>query len=260
MAAPWAMTQALAGGAHIDPDVNVKDYLTKIRNFDEHFVDDIVLKGAELKVLKSVTARLRRIQSTVGYANFGLLSFDQALYYAGRFSAIGEFTHAEKEFLERVFYTNSRDYGFYGEKVLDRLTAGYSERETAKIPYTGHFLLKGAPLNLYKKIQTQVGSSIVLTSGVRGIVKQMYLFLNKASENRGNLSLASRSLAPPGHSFHGVGDFDVGKTGLGALNFTEHFARTSEFRRLTDLGYIQIRYTESNPFGVRYEPWHIKVV
>jgi LAS superfamily LD-carboxypeptidase LdcB len=27
-----------------------------------------------------------------------------------------------------------------------------------------------------------------------------------------------------------------------------------------DLGYIKIRYPKGNPFGVRFEPWHIKVV
>jgi zinc D-Ala-D-Ala carboxypeptidase len=26
------------------------------------------------------------------------------------------------------------------------------------------------------------------------------------------------------------------------------------------LGYVQIRYTEDNRLGVRFEPWHIKVV
>jgi LAS superfamily LD-carboxypeptidase LdcB len=105
-----------------------------------------------------------------------------------------------------------------------------------------------------------MGKSIVLTSGVRGVVKQMYLFLAKAVRSDGNLSMASRSLAPPGHSFHGNGDFDVGKVGYGYRNFTEDFAKTAEFKRLEELGYIRIRYHEKNPFGVRFEPWHIKVV
>ncbi len=53
-----------------------------------------------------------------------------------------------------------------------------------------------------------------LTSGVRGVAKQFILFLAKAEANGGNLSLASRSLAPPGYSYHGVGDFDVGEKDL----------------------------------------------
>jgi len=92
------------------------------------------------------------------------------------------------------------------------------------------------------------------------VVKQIYLFLNKAAEVDGNLSLASYSLAPPGHSYHAVGDFDVGKRNFGVKNFTEEFAKTDEFKRLSDLGYLVIRYPQNNSFGVRYEPWHIKVV
>ena len=74
------------------------------------------------------------------------------------------------------------------------------------------------------------------------------------------LSMASRSLAPPGHSFHGIGDFDVGKKGYGHRNFTADFAETDEFKRLKQLGFVKIRYHETNPFGVRYEPWHVKVI
>ncbi|MGI9295075.1 MAG: M15 family metallopeptidase, partial [Pseudomonadales bacterium] len=98
-----------------------------------------------------------------------------------------------------------------------------------------------------------------LTSGIRGIVKQMQLFLAKAVVTNGNLSQASRSLAPPGYSYHGIGDFDLGKVGFGLRNFTESFATTDEYKRLIDLGYVSIRYTETNPFGVRHEPWHIKI-
>ena len=101
---------------------------------------------------------------------------------------------------------------------------------------------------------------MVLTSGIRSVVKQVYLFMNKAAKVDGNLSLASFSLAPPGHSYHAVGDFDVGKKGFGHKNFSEAFAQTDEFKRLIDLGYLDIRYPQQNPFGVRYEPWHIKVV
>jgi LAS superfamily LD-carboxypeptidase LdcB len=91
------------------------------------------------------------------------------------------------------------------------------------------------------------------------VVKQMQLFVSKADRADGNLSLASRSLAPPGYSFHGVGDFDVGIKGWGARNFTDDFATTDEFKKLLDLGYIDIRYPADNRLGVRFEPWHIKV-
>ena len=113
---------------------------------------------------------------------------------------------------------------------------------------------------MYNKVKKDIGDSVILTSGIRGVVKQIHLFLAKAVKTGGNLSQASRSLAPPGHSYHGVGDFDVGKIGFGANNFTAAFSGTMEYKRLCELGYVAIRYTENNPYGVRFEPWHIKVV
>ena len=85
------------------------------------------------------------------------------------------------------------------------------------------------------------------------------LFLNKAYKSNGNLSVASRSLAPPGYSYHGVGDFDVGQVGFGADNFTARFTSTEVFKKLENLGYINLRYQKDNLLGVRFEPWHIKV-
>jgi len=249
----------LIAGSKIDETVQVKDYLSKIKNYNQHFIDDVVLSGKQLKLLKSVVARLKRLQRTVGYANFALLSFDKSLRYARAYSTIGQFPKEEINFLEEVFYTDADRYGFFGEKVMTDITAAVPKRETFKVPYTGNYLFRGESLDLYKKIRRDIGSTIVLTSGVRGLVKQMYLFLSKTVRSDGNLSMASRSLAPPGHSFHGNGDFDVGKVGYGYRNFTEDFAETREYKRLEELGYIRIRYHEENPFGVRFEPWHIKV-
>ena len=104
-----------------------------------------------------------------------------------------------------------------------------------------------------------MGRQAVLTSGVRSIIKQTLLFLNKAKKTRGNLSMASRSLAPPGFSYHGIGDFDIGQAGYGISNFTERFATTKVYKRLYKLGYTKFRYNKNNLLGVRFEPWHIKV-
>lgn len=248
--------------ADTDAEMNsyVKDALAKAENFDKHFDDDIILQGRAYRLLEQVTNKLRRLQLLVGYANFSLLDFDTASKYAASYSRVGEFTKEEKEFLESVFYTNAKNYGFYGEKPLSKMTDSIPSREIVKITGTGHYIFRNDSYRLYTKIRKDIGDSIVLTSGVRGIIKQMHLFLDKAVESQGNLSMASRSLAPPGHSFHGVGDFDVGKRGFGARNFSEDFAQTLEFHRLTDLGYVKIRYSVHNPFGVRYEPWHVKVV
>ncbi len=239
---------------------HVKDYLTKINNFNLHFADDIILRGPRLQLLHDVVKRLERLQRFVGYANFSLLNWNQARYYARNYSRIGAFTKSETRFVEEVFYTSASDYGFYGEKIITEIDEGIRRRDTVKIAGSGHYLFRGEAERIYAKIRKDVGNEVILTSGVRGLMKQLYLFLNKALESRGNLSMASRSLAPPGHSFHGRGDFDVGKRGFGYRNFTADFAETVEYKRLQDLGYINIRYHRENPFGVRFEPWHIKVV
>ncbi|MEK6748268.1 MAG: M15 family metallopeptidase [Pseudomonadota bacterium] len=237
----------------------IKDYLEKIHNYDKVHKDDLFVKPRDLRTLRGTVLRLQKVQNYVGPANFALLSFDNCLKHAARVSRIGEFTKYEIEFLESIFYTNAKDYGFFGEKPVDKLTAAPHSEEVEKISGTGNYLMRGAPIKLYNKIRRDIGNSVILTSGVRGVMKQMHLFLTKTIASGGNLSMASRSLAPPGHSFHGVGDFDVGKVGWGARNFTEYFADTMEYRRLTDMGFIKIRYPEDNFLGVRFEPWHIKV-
>ena len=162
--------------------------------------------------------------------------------------------------MEEIFFEDAARYGFYGAKVLEEITAEVPKRATVKVRGSGHYLFKGRSLDLFEKIRRDVGEDVVLTSGVRGVVKQMQLFLSKAVALDGDLSAASRRLAPPGHSYHGIGDFDVGKRGFGHANFTPEFATTDEYRRLLDLGYVDIRYPQGNPYGVRYEPWHVKVV
>lgn len=232
------------------------DYLNKMRNPDQFHAHDIV---SEQVMVKNLARRLEKVQNFVGYRNFTVLSFDSMLRYGRHYSQIGSFDSKETDFLEKIFYEDAMRYGFYGEKPLTSITETIEQRSLVKIPHTGQYLFKGEPLELYTRIKRDIGDTITLTSGVRSVVKQMHLFLRKASKYEGNLSLASRSLAPPGYSFHGVGDFDVGHIKLGAQNFTEAFARTDEFKKLRDLGYIDIRYTMDNRLGVRFEPWHIKV-
>jgi zinc D-Ala-D-Ala carboxypeptidase len=232
----------------------------KVRNFENDFNDDIYLLESEFSLLESVTLRLERVQKVVGHGHFNVLDFDQMLQYARSYNSVGAFTTQELAFIEKIYFTQASDYGFLGVKVTDNLTAQISRSEIIKIPYSGHFLFKGESLNYYETLKKDIGPNVILTSGIRSNVKQLHLFLSKARASSYNLSKASRSLAPPGHSYHGIGDFDVGRVGWGALNFTNQFAGTDEFKRMQDLGYVQIRYTEDNLLGVRFEPWHIKVV
>lgn len=234
--------------------------LEKVRFFENEFLDDLYLGAQEFSMLTSVVARLERVQQYVGHGNFNLLGFDAMLRYASRYDSIGKFTPAELDFMEKIFFTEAKQYGFLGDKVTDHITDVVKTDDVERIPYTGHYVFKGKSHAYYKKLVSDVGPSIVLTSGIRSVVKQMHLFLSKCAKSNGNLSKASRSLAPPGHSFHGIGDFDVGRLGWGENNFTSKFAETDEFKRMQDLGYVQIRYPEDNRLGVRFEPWHIQVV
>ncbi len=242
------------------PDAeSIKDYLYRIRHPDMQHEGDVLANQQSNSLLHSVDNRLGNVLRTVGYGNFNVLSFDEMLLYSRRYSQIGDFTASELDLLESLFYADASQYGFYGEKPVEKITERIDKRAVVKIPGTGHYLFEGKPVKLYETICKQLGDNITLTSGIRSIVKQMQLFVSKATRFDGNLSLASRSLAPPGYSFHGIGDFDVGIVGWGERNFTEDFATTDEFKRLIDLGYVDIRYPMDNILGVRFEPWHIKV-
>lgn len=241
-------------------DPHIKDYLFKMQHFNLDFEEDVFLGMDKFWLLKSCLERLNRLQETVGHGNFHLLGLDDALRYAKNYDVVGEFTRDELAFMEWIFYEDCVPYGFFGEKPIRNITDRVPKRDVAYVPGTGNFLYKGKPSETYEKIKKELGSRAILTSGVRSIMKQFLLFLNKAYASKGNLSRASRSLAPPGYSFHSIGDFDVGQVGLGAANFTERFTATVVFRELKDRGYLQLRYPRNNTLGVRFEPWHIRVV
>lgn len=241
-------------------DDAIRDAIRKARQFEENYPDDIFIPAGQRHLLDNVWSRLTRLQKLVGYANFNLIDFDSALRYGKNYSAVGAFTQQEQTFIEALFEFNAERYGFFGPKVSLRLTDSIAPHEVQKLPGSGHYLYRGDALNLYQKMRRRLGNELILTSGIRNVVKQLHLFIAKAVRSQGNLSRAARSLAPPGHSFHGIGDFDVGQRGLGAANFTNAFAHTELHHRLAELGLITMRYPMSNPYGVRHEPWHIKVV
>ena len=239
-------------------DDHIKDYLHKMKNFNKPHIDDIYIEQAEYNIFKSALNRLRSLQKTVGHGNFHVLSFNVGLKVGNKYSQVGAFTKEELEFMEKIFYTDAKDYGFIDEKPLKKITDRIRNKDVVKIPATGNYILRGRPLQVYESIKKELGENMILTSGIRGVMKQFLLFMNKAYANDGNLSLASRSLAPPGYSFHSNGDFDIGQVGLGADNFTERFATTEVYRRLNEMGYLKLRYPHDNLLGVRFEPWHIK--
>lgn len=238
----------------------VCDNLQKVKNFDQAFSEDVFLTTEKQAVFQTTLKRILRVKKVIGYANFNLIGFDDMLLYAHRYPKIGRFTKAELTLIDEIFFYDANKYGFHGNKVIKELTSTINKRDTIKIAGSGHYLFQGNALTKFNQLKKDVGPNLVLTSGVRSVVKQLQLFLSKLESSDSNLSLASRSLAPPGHSYHGIGDFDVGKKGFGKFNFTSKFSQTREYQRLIELKYIDLRYTQNNKVGVRYEPWHIKVV
>jgi len=256
----FAETQSLKSSEEKALPKNVKlDQQSRSHYFDRDFPDDIYARGAELEILQRLARKIGYIQSYVGHGHFNILGWDEMIRFAAYAPGLSPFSTEEKAYLEGLFYAEARRYGFMGEKIFKELSHGVSKGHAYKVPYSGHYLKKGASLELYEKLRSDVGDQLVLTSGLRALAKQFHLFLEKARETGGNLSRASRSLAPPGYSFHGRGDFDIGMIGLGLENFSDRFADTEVYQKLIELGYVDIRYTEGNLLGVRFEPWHIKV-
>lgn len=241
-------------------DFHIKDQLPKKRDFDKFYNEDIVLDKQYMPVLESALTRLERVQKIVGYANFSILDLDEAVKIGKSYSEAGSFSAQELDFFEKIFFFDASRYGFMGKKPISEISSTIDRKKVKKIPYTGNFLYLGKPVQTYERVKKILGNDLILTSGVRGVIKQFLLFLNKTKSCNGNLSMASRSLAPPGYSFHGIGDFDVGKKGYGIHNFTKEFTKTSVFHRLSELGFIKLRYEQNNSLGVRFEPWHIEVV
>jgi zinc D-Ala-D-Ala carboxypeptidase len=227
---------------------------------DELKHPDIWVKNEQKATFESVISRLDRVERTIGYAKFNLISFNDVLKIAKSFPRIGAFTPAEIAYIEEIFYTDPVIYGFYGKRTIQHLSDAINEKDVIKIDGTGHYVYRETSQELLLRLMKDIGPTLILTSGVRSVVKQLSLHLEKIKSENGNITMASRSLVPPGFSYHSVGDFDVGKKGWGYQNFTANFARTEEFWNLQKLSYVSTRYTVGNGDGVRFEPWHVKIV
>lgn len=252
--------RALAAGAAAAGPLRRVSARTAVGDtFDEHLAGDVWLAPADRPLAARTLARLARVQRTVGHGNFQTLGFDGALKIARGYQAVGRFERAELEFVERLFHADAARYGFMGEKVARTLTEPVPGR-LVRPAGARQRLVRGHAQARFDEMRAVAGDDLVLTSGVRSVVKQTHLFLAKLARSDGNLSRASRSLAPPGYSYHGIGDFDVGQRGLGSDNFTDRFAGTRLYRRLVEAGYLIERYPRGNLIGVRHEPWHVMVV
>ena len=223
-------------------------------------IDAILLSKDDWPALQTALDRFSRIQALVGFGNFCLLGFDDSLRVARNYAKVGAFTHQEIEFIDKLFHTDARIYGFQGDKTFHNMSDLIAASKIQKLSGTGNYLFKGLPQQIYHRISHDIGDGVVLTAGIRGMAKQFYLFLGKVKTTSGNLTLASQVIAPPGYSYHGVGDFDVGQVGFGVANFTTRFSHTTVYKKMTQLGYVLFRYPQNNRLGVQFEPWHIQVV
>ncbi|EDZ61808.1 periplasmic D-alanyl-D-alanine carboxypeptidase [Sulfurimonas gotlandica GD1] len=222
--------------------------------------EDIYLSYHEYATLKSLNNRLKRLSRYIGYANFNIVSFNDSLYYGRNYPKIGEFTKDELSLVDKLFSENPNQYGFYGSKTCSDINNIVSDKDIVKISHTGHFLFQGTAVEDYEKLKKDVGQTLVLTSGVRNVVKQLSLYANKLYHNGGNITQATIQIAPPAYSYHTISDFDVGVIGWGYKNFTDAFASTLEFEKMKKLDYISMRYKKNNSDGVRFEPWHVEVI
>lgn len=249
---PSAQAQAASPDRVIEDD-----YQLKMEKFYEPHSDDIYVTGKELSLLESCWLKLKQVSDLVGFGNFHVMGFDACRKTCAQNRDIGALSADELAFIEEIFYRDAKVYGFFGERVFKDITCEIAINDTVQLD-NGQFLYQGNPVRLYKKLSAHIGNSLVMTSGIRSVAKQLHLFMDKALTNRGNLSLASRAIAPPGYSFHGCGDFDIGRSGWGGRNFTKEFESTFEFKELYRLGYVKLRYPPGNRLGVRYEPWHVE--
>ena len=160
---------------------------------------DILLPKNDWPVLQTTLDRFSRIQANVGFGNFCLLGFDDSLQIARNYPKVGAFTHREIAFLDKLFHTDARTYGFLGQKTFHKLSDSIVESKIQKISGTGNYLFKGLPQQIYQQVSHDIGEGVVLTAGIRGMAKQFYLFLGKIKKNRRQFILGF-----PNHSAAGL--------------------------------------------------------
>ncbi len=237
----------------------VSNISSKKTIYKKRTIEDIFVKENERKLFDSTFHKVKKVLKTVGYGNFNYISFDDAIKYV-------KFKPTELNYLEKLFEFDAKEYGFNGKKVITNLTNKIEKKEIQYIKGTGHFLFKDVVKTydemLKESKEFDPNINPVLTSGVRNIFKQIYLFMNKTKKVNYNLSEASYSLAPPGHSYHGISDLDIGRKYAGNANFDLRFLETEEYQVLNKLNFLSVnqqRYHKGNKEGVRFEPWHVKI-
>ncbi len=150
---PLAFANSLVHAKNFDIDSHIKDQLSIKRHFNKNYGEDIFIDKKLLPLLEISVNRLKRIQRIVGYGNFCLLNFDDAIKIGKSYSKAGAFTQSELDFLEMIFYSKGQNYGFMGEKPIQTITGKIVKKDIKKIPYTGNYLYQGKPVAMYADIK-----------------------------------------------------------------------------------------------------------
>jgi hypothetical protein len=88
------------------PDLG--EYIAKMVDFEQSHAADGYLERDQHPILISSFKCIDRVQNLVGHGNFNVVSFDEMLGYGRRYRSVGEFTLAEKTFLEALFTANAQ--------------------------------------------------------------------------------------------------------------------------------------------------------
>lgn len=207
-----------------------------------------------IRRLRPLAMRLGQAQSSIGHGRFNLASFDDVRAALGKHAPLS--SREENEFAA-LFALDARRIGFLGPRVVQQLSAALPLDQLQAVPPTGQHVFPAA-FELFMRARKVVGEQLIVTSGARGVPKQMLVFINSALHG-GMIARPVHSVAPPGYSYHAVGDIDVGDRRLGGVNFTEAFANSPTYKTLAALAYIHFRYPRHNPYGVQFEPWHLQI-
>ena len=139
--APVATRKYATPISDLHPDNIVVDNIATYQTEDSlQAPPDFILNEAQRKMIDSVLSKLLRLQRFVGYGNFNIIGWDQSLRLASSREQIGSFSKAELEFIEELFFTNANSLGFYGDKVVTRLSTTIPKQDVLKVPGTGHYL------------------------------------------------------------------------------------------------------------------------
>ncbi|MCU0567657.1 MAG: D-alanyl-D-alanine carboxypeptidase family protein [Oculatellaceae cyanobacterium Prado106] len=108
------------------------------------------------------------------------------------------------------------------------------------------------------------GVSLVPISGFRSIEDQNHLFFDVKAERGQTASKRADVSAPPNYSEHHTGyAVDIGDAAQPGTNLSQSFETTSAFKWLQqNAAYysFEMSFTQGNPEGVSYEPWHWRFV